>query len=135
MKVSISRGIASILGRDLKIEGKITSNGEVLVLGSLKGTLTARTLTVERGGIFDGDVEAETVAINGEFSGSVTAESVRLGRTASVTADITYVSMEMNPGSIHCGQSRHVDHVEAKAAHGEAPAPVLKPIRSVPGSA
>lgn len=135
MKLSISRDIASILGPDLKFEGKIISNGDILMLGSVKGTLAAHKLTLEKGGIFEGEVEAKTVQINGQFSGSLTAGFVHLGRMASVTADITYVSMEMEPGSIHCGHSRHVDHIDTKTADRETPPLVLELIHPLPGSA
>jgi cytoskeletal protein CcmA (bactofilin family) len=135
MKVSISRGIASVLGPDLKIEGNIVSAGEVFVLGAFSGTLTARKLTVEKGGTIDGNVEVEVAVINGTFSGHLSATSVSLGRTALVSADITYVAMEMEPGAVHCGLSRHVNSLEAHSANGAAPAPVLELIHSAPGTA
>lgn len=134
MKVSVSRGIASVLGPDLKFEGKITTAGEIFVLGQLQGTVLARKLTIDRGGTMEGDVEAEAVVIDGAFSVNVTARSVSLRQGASVNADITYVSMEIEAGAIHCGQSRHVGHFEPKA-NREGFAPVLELIHSAPGSA
>lgn len=134
MKVSVSRGIASVLGPDLKFEGKITSGGEIFVLGQLQGTVLARKLTIDKGGTMEGDVEAEAVVIDGAFSGNVMAQSVSLRQGASVNADITYVSIEIEAGAIHCGQSRHVDQFEPRASR-EASAPVLELIHSMPGSA
>jgi cytoskeletal protein CcmA (bactofilin family) len=130
MKVSISRGTASVLGPDLRFEGKITSAGDVFVLGTLQGTVNARKLTIDKNGTMEGDVEAEAVVIHGSFSGNLTAGSVSLHRGASVNADITYVSMEVEPGAVHCGHSRHVDHFDAKPVRDAAP--VLELIHSSP---
>jgi cytoskeletal protein CcmA (bactofilin family) len=118
MKVSISRGISSIFGPGLTIEGNVTSKGDVYVLGAFTGTVNAHKLTIEKSGAIDGNVEAESVVIDGSFSGNLTATSVSLGRTASVNADIVYVSMEMQSGAVHCGAARHVDIIEATAANG-----------------
>ncbi len=135
MNVSISRGIVSVIGADLRIEGNITTNGDVIVLGALTGTVTAHKLTVEKGGTIDGDAKAEIVVINGKFSGNLASGSVSLGRTASVNADVTYVSMEMQTGGVLRGQVRHVDSINARIANGETAAPVLELIRPAPGAA
>ncbi len=112
MKLSISRGVPSILGADCKIDGNIISEGEVHILGAVKGNLIARKLTLGKGGTIEGKVEAESAVLNGNFSGSLSAKSVVLGQTASVTADIIYLSMEMERGAVYNGHARHVNDVE-----------------------
>lgn len=112
MKGWVSRAVPSILNADLTIVGNIMSKGEVHILGALKGDLTADKLTLGEGGTIEGKIEAETAVINGNVSGSISAKSVLLGRTASVTADIVYVSMGMETGAVHNGHARHVDGVE-----------------------
>ena len=56
--------------------------------------------------------------INGNLSGRLSAVSVVLGPTASVTADIVYVSMRMEPGAIYEGYSRRVDSIENFSGEG-----------------
>ena len=111
MKLSISRAIPLILGTDCKIDGNIISEGEVHILGAFKGNLAARKLTLGKGGTIEGKIEAESVLINGNFSGSLSAKSVVLGKTASVTADIIYLSMKMETGAVYDGYARHVNNV------------------------
>jgi cytoskeletal protein CcmA (bactofilin family) len=135
MKVSMARGVPSVIGPDLKMEGKIVTEGDVLILGTLTGIVCARTLTVGKGGMIDGHVEAETVVIDGSLSGSLTATSVLLGRTASVYADMTYVSMEMQSGAILSGTSRHVDCIKAAATNEQTPTSQLEFIHSAHGTA
>jgi len=127
MKMSVSRD-RSLLGADLRVNGDITSDGEVYVLGVLTGTLRARNLTLGKGGTIEGTVEAESVVINGNLSGSLSGGSVWLGATARVSADITYVSMKLETGAVCDGRVRHVGTFEASAAKEEPP---IRPIRLV----
>lgn len=101
----------------------------------LTGTVAASKLTIDKGGTVDGNVEADTVVIDGTFSGTLVAGSVCLGRTASVNANITYVSMEMHAGAVHCGQSRRVDSIKTKTANSQRAGPVLELIHRAPETA
>jgi len=116
MKLSIWRPIPSILGADCKIDGNIISEGELHILGAFKGNLAARKLMLGKGGTIEGKVEAESVVINGNFSGSLSAKSVVLGQTALVTADIIYLSMEMEAGAVYNGHARHVNDAETNTS-------------------
>jgi cytoskeletal protein CcmA (bactofilin family) len=108
MKLSISRAVPIILSSDFTFEGNIIGEGEIHVFGALKGNLTARKLTLGEGGTIEGKIQAESVVLNGNFSGNLFAKSVVMGRTASVTADIVYQSMEMESGAVYDGHARQV---------------------------
>ncbi len=88
------------------------SEGEVDILGAFKGNLIAHKVTLSEGSTIEGKVKAESAVINGKFSGSLSAKSVVLGRTASVTADIIYSTMEMETGAVYDGQARPVHDIE-----------------------
>jgi len=109
MKLSMSHAVPTILSADLEVDGTIISEGEVHILGALKGNLTARKLVLGEGGKIEGKIVAESAVINGNFTGSILAKSVTLGRAASVTADIIYHSMEMETGAVYEGHTRQ-DH-------------------------
>jgi cytoskeletal protein CcmA (bactofilin family) len=111
-------GVPSILSPGFKSEGDIVSDGEVHILGSHSGNLVVHKLTLGEGGSITGTIEAESALINGNLSGRLTAVSVALGPTASVTADIVYVSMKMEPGAIYEGYSRRVESMESFSADG-----------------
>lgn len=134
MKMSISRTVVSILGSDLEIEGNIVSEGEVYILGTLKGSVTARKLTVGKGGMVDGRIDADTVVINGSVSGSLSAATALLCKTASVNADITYVTIEIHSGAFHNGHIRRVESIGAIAAEvTELPLPKREGVRALRG--
>ncbi len=111
-------GVPSILSEGFKSEGDIVSDGEVHILGTHSGNLVVHKLTLGEGGSITGTVEAEIALINGNLSGRLTAVSVSLGPSASVTADIVYVSMKMEPGAVYEGYSRRVDSIESFSADG-----------------
>jgi cytoskeletal protein CcmA (bactofilin family) len=104
--------VPSILGSDLKIEGDIVSLGEVHISGSIKGDVIARDLTLGEGGSVTGAVSAEIAIIAGKVAGRLTAASVVLRPTARLAADVTHVSLAMEPGAAFEGLSHRVISVE-----------------------
>jgi cytoskeletal protein CcmA (bactofilin family) len=103
----------SILSSDLKIEGDLVSQGELHISGAIKGDVVARKLTLGEGGSITGSVEADIAVIGGNLAGRLTATSVILARTARVVADVTHVSLTIEPGAVFEGFSRRVDTIEA----------------------
>ena len=114
----------SILGADLKITGDIASAGEVHVSGVVKGDIAAKKLTVGEGGSVVGAVEADVAMVAGTLTGRLTATMVTLASTARVVADITHVSLTIEPGAVFEGYSRRVDSIGQE----EASLPLSLPI-------
>jgi cytoskeletal protein CcmA (bactofilin family) len=106
------RSVPSILSAGARIQGDIVSDGEVHILGSVAGNVTANKLTLGEGGSLSGTVETETATINGVLTGRLAAVNVVLGSNARVTADIIYVSMRIEPGAVFEGYSRRVESIE-----------------------
>jgi cytoskeletal protein CcmA (bactofilin family) len=104
--------VPSILSSDLKIEGDIVSLGELLISGSVRGDVIARDLTLGEGGSVTGAVSAEIAIIAGKVAGRLTAASVVLRPTARLAADVTHVSLTMEPGAAFEGLSHRVVSVE-----------------------
>ncbi len=112
------RGVPSILSAGARIQGDIVSDGEVHIIGSVAGNVTAHKLTLGEGGSLSGTVETETAIINGVLTGRLAAVNVVLGTSARVTADIIYVSMRIEPGAVFEGYSRRVESIESFSADG-----------------
>jgi cytoskeletal protein CcmA (bactofilin family) len=65
----------TVIGDGLTIEGEITGEDEVVVHGTLRGTLTTTdAVTVSSGGVVEADVTASSLAIAGHVTGNVTAK-------------------------------------------------------------
>jgi cytoskeletal protein CcmA (bactofilin family) len=107
------RAEPSILGSDLEIQGNIVSQGELHIGGLVKGDVVARDLRVAEGGSINGAIEADIAVIAGNLAGRLTATSVVLERTARLAAEVTHVSLTIEPGAAFEGLSRRVDTVEA----------------------
>ncbi|HUC67297.1 MAG TPA: polymer-forming cytoskeletal protein [Stellaceae bacterium] len=105
--------VPSILGSDLKIEGDIVSLGELHISGSVRGDVVARDLTLGEGGSVTGAVSADIAVIAGDVAGRLTAAAVVLKPTARLAADVTHVSLTMEPGAAFEGLSHRVISVEA----------------------
>ncbi len=123
----VKRGDAapSILSDDLTIEGDIISEGDVHIIGIVKGDVTARKLTLGDDGAITGAVEVDNAVIGGKLAGRLTATSVVLLSSARVTADITHVSLAIAPEAVFEGFSRRVDAIGGVAKDGEVLPPRL----------
>jgi cytoskeletal protein CcmA (bactofilin family) len=124
-------GAPSILSDDLKIEGDIVSEGELHISGSVKGDVTAQKLTLGEHGSITGTVEVEVAVIAGHLAGRLTATSVLLASSARVVADITHVSLSIEPGAVFEGFSRRVDTIDEAGEDAVRPprlsAPTVQP--------
>ncbi len=127
-------GAPSILSDDFKIEGDIVSDGEVHISGVVKGDVTARKLTLGENGSITGTVEVEVAVIAGHLAGRLSGTSVVLASTARVVADITHVSLTIEPGAVFEGFSRRVDAISPDSGEDavrpprlSAPSPAVQP--------
>lgn len=117
---SVSTGKAaapSILTLDMQVTGDIVTSGELHVLGSVKGDITAKKVTVAEGGSVTGSIEAVSAHVAGVVAGRLTAASVMLVATAHVAGDITHVRLTIEQGAVFDGHSRRVESIDkAKSA-------------------
>lgn len=64
----------TVIGEDLTIEGEFRSDEEVVVFGSVRGTLSSGgTVSVGGNGTVEADINAESLSVAGQVTGNVTA--------------------------------------------------------------
>ncbi len=62
----------TVIGEGLTVEGEITSDEEVVVHGTLRGTLnTNEAVSVGAGGVVEADVTASALSVAGQVTGNV----------------------------------------------------------------
>jgi cytoskeletal protein CcmA (bactofilin family) len=61
----------SIIDRALSIEGALVTTGKLIVRGSVKGTLSAGTVIIAKGGAVNASVCAGAMTIGGAFDGDI----------------------------------------------------------------
>jgi len=102
-------GIPSIISPDLKVDGNLTSSGDIQVDGTVEGDVTSRGLTVGDGAMVRGDLVAETIRVYGSVAGTIKANSVILASSAKVDGDITHGSLSMEAGASLAGQIKRLE--------------------------
>jgi len=64
----------TIIGQGITIEGEVSSDEEVVVAGTIRGTLAVDgPLTIDPGGIVEADVSASSISVGGTITGNVNA--------------------------------------------------------------
>ncbi len=64
----------SIIDKELKIEGSITSSGKLIIKGQVKGVIKGNIVIVAEGGEVDSTgAEVSSLTIGGNFKGTLTA--------------------------------------------------------------
>lgn len=64
----------TVIGEGLSVEGEFTSDDEVVVHGTVRGTLSSgATVSVASGGIVEADISAQALSVAGQLTGNVSA--------------------------------------------------------------
>ena len=97
---------ATVLGPDLRIEGKLRGSGSLELKGSLKGELSTEGLVwIRPEGSIDGEVKASSVVVEGNVVGSIQAsEKVDLRKGCRVEGDISASAVAAADGSYFEGR-------------------------------
>ncbi len=95
----------SIIARDLRVEGGLSSSGVIRIEGTVVGTVRAeRQVLVVKGGTVEGDIYAPEVILDGEVRGSILAEGrVEVQVSAVIHGNITTPRLGMAEGAAVCG--------------------------------
>jgi len=65
----------TVIGEGLTIEGEFSSDEEVVVFGTLRGTLSAGgTVSVGGNGVVEADISAQSLSVAGQVTGNVNSQ-------------------------------------------------------------
>ncbi len=113
----------SFISADTTVTGDIESAGDISVEGSVEGNVTCRTLSLRERPTITGDVHADAVHVCGRFRGALHAKKVVLTKTARMTGDIYYETLEIKEGAEYEGGVRRIDGSASKPVTRDAAAP------------
>jgi cytoskeletal protein CcmA (bactofilin family) len=94
------------LGPSVTVTGEITSQEDITVHGTIKGTLTMQqgALVIAPSGKADANVEGSTITVHGTVSGDLTASGkLELTDTAHVSGTINTPSLVLREGATFNG--------------------------------
>lgn len=106
-RAPVARSGPSIISADVKITGRIVSQGELDINGQIDGDVRASALTVGETGAVKGEVVAESVVVRGTVEGRIRARKVQLCTGAKVRGDIFHASLAIEPNAIFEGAVKH----------------------------
>lgn len=118
------------LGKNLKINGSITGEGSLIILGQFEGEFDINgQLKIAQGAVIKGNIKATGVSINGLVNGSVEAsERILLDTTASMKGRLVTPKISIQDGAVFDGelQMSRKSEQAPKLVTPEAEQPVKK---------
>ena len=96
----------SLLGKEIKIIGKISSKGALQLDGDLEGEITASKLVIEKSAKVVGSVTSDDLVIKGRIIGPVFGKKVRFGSSARVEGDTFHETIAIEDGAYYEGSIR-----------------------------
>lgn len=104
---AVSSEEVSIISPGLTVEGKLHSNGNVRIDGTIIGDVSvAGSITVGENGVVEGGVSAESVTLGGKITGIINAkEKITLESKAVLKGDIFTRILVVEAGAIFDGKS------------------------------
>ena len=110
---SYESSTSSLLGKEIKIIGKISSKGALQLDGTLEGEITASKLVIEKSAKVVGSVTSEDLVIKGRIIGPVFGKKVRFGSSARVEGDTFHETIAIEDGAYYEGSiRRHIAELD-----------------------
>jgi cytoskeletal protein CcmA (bactofilin family) len=91
----------TIIGRGVKIEGKLSSSGDIRVEGNVEGDISSQgTVIIGGNGKVTGQINAETITIGGDVNGTIRAkEKLVLDANGNLKGDIFTKTLLVEAGA------------------------------------
>jgi cytoskeletal protein CcmA (bactofilin family) len=117
----------SSIGADVKIVGKVISEGVVNIFGRVEGELRASSALIGDAAHFDGKIVTQELVIRGHVKGTIHATRVKLEGSAVVQGDIFHRSLVIEENAQFDGQSRPQENLTEAPSTIENEMPKLQP--------
>jgi cytoskeletal protein CcmA (bactofilin family) len=100
-KMGIKSEDITIISETSSLEGKLKMPGDVIIMGSFKGSIISRTLEIFKDGKAFGSIEAENVTIAGHFEGELACSGLlTIAKTGTVKGRVAYVALSVERGGL-----------------------------------
>ena len=94
-------GLSSILGPELKIDGNINVNGDLLVYGQVNGSIVCKgTINSAKGSVVKGNIHAKNATVNGKIEGDLDVElKATLGKGSHLEGNLQATIITIEEGA------------------------------------
>ena len=91
----------TIISEKSDLEGKLEMPGNVMIMGSFKGSIISSTLEIFKDGKAFGSIEAENVTIAGYFEGELACSGLlTIAKTGTVKGRVAYGALSVELGGL-----------------------------------
>jgi len=95
----------SVVEKGLTIDGSVSFKGQLIINGTVKGSLVGDHIVITEEGVVAADTRASFIAIGGVFRGRLTVSGkLHLLSTGTCSGIITCRDMELEPGGVLNGE-------------------------------
>jgi len=110
------------LGKNLKINGNLSGECSLFILGTFEGALDIKgRMEVAQGAVIKGDIQATDVTFNGSLEGTIVASGrILLDTAASIKGRLVTPKISIQDGAFFDGELRMSPEPEPKPAAPEA---------------
>ena len=101
-----SQNETSYFGKNLMIKGRVSGNGNVIVMGGLDGEFNLRGhIKIAQPAKIKGEVKADVISVNGKVEGKLSAQQrLHLDQTARIEGHITTPKLSIAEGASFDGE-------------------------------
>lgn len=107
-------GALNSLVKGTHIEGTLSSENDIRIDGTIKGTLVCKSkVIIGPSGFVDGEIKCKNALIEGRFIGTLNVQGLlHIKESADITGEITTTKLIVDPGAIFnvsCNMSNQKD--------------------------
>ena len=105
-QTALSQNETSYFGKNLTIKGRVSGNGNIIILGSLNGEFNLKgRVKIAQPANIKGEVKAAVISVNGSVQGSLNAqERLHLDQTARIEGQIKTPKLSIAEGASFDGE-------------------------------
>jgi cytoskeletal protein CcmA (bactofilin family) len=97
---------ATYFGKNLKIKGNVSGDGDIIILGKLEGEFNLKgALQVAEPASVTGEIKANNITVKGSVEGTITAvDKIHLDPTAKIKGHINSPKISVMDGALFDGE-------------------------------
>ena len=105
-QATLAQNETTYFGKNLKIKGRVSGNGNLIILGTLDGEFRLKgRLKIAQPAKIKGEVHADVISVNGNVHGSLNAnDRVHLDQTARIRGQINTPKLSIMDGAKFDGE-------------------------------
>ena len=137
VRTESARNETTYIGKNLMIKGRVSGNGNIVILGGLDGEFNLKgQIKIAQPADIKGEVKADVISVNGSVQGSLNAQQrVHLDQTARIKGKIVTPRLSITEGAFFEGEIKmggRAPQASMSADGAASAAPVQSPTKPSP---